>query len=237
MTTEKELYLVPVPLSDETSPADVLPQKVIDIVRDLRCFFVENLRSARRFLRSVDSKFDIDGSEFYTVDEHTTRAAIEELREPLLKAGRVAMISEAGCPVVADPGSMIVELARRNGFRIIPLTGPSSIILGLMASGFNGQNFTFHGYLPHDAERRHRKLKEMAKNILLDNSTQIFIETPYRNNKLLEELAVRLPGEIRICVACNLTAPDEEIVVKKASEWKKGTPDFSRRPAIFLLSN
>ena len=233
----KELYLIPVPLSDDTTPAEVLPATVLETVREIRCFFVENLRSARRFLRSVDRDFDIDSSQFYTVDEHTTPQELGGYTEVLMRSTKAAMISEAGCPAVADPGASLVELARANGFRIRPMVGPSSIILSLMASGFNGQNFTFHGYLPYDGARRQRLLNEMTRNIDRYQQTQIFIETPYRNNRLITELSDRMPGNMKLCVACMLTSPDEEIIVRSIAEWKKSSFDFSKRPAIFLLSN
>lgn len=245
MTTEKhdltarlkELYLIPVPLSDDTVPAQVLPASVLEIVPTLKCFFVENLRSARRFLKAVDSSIDIDSIEFFIVDEHTTRQTASDLAEPLSRYERAGVISEAGCPAVADPGSLVVEMARSRGSRIIPLVGPSSIILGLMASGFNGQSFTFHGYLPYDTSARQRKIKEMVHNVVANNATQIFIETPYRNNRLIDELSRQLPGAVKLCVACNLTSPAEEVSVRPASQWRTARYDFSKRPAIFLLGN
>lgn len=231
------LYLVPVPLSPDTVPAQVLPQPVLDIVKSLRCFFVENLRSARRFLRAVDRDFDIDASQFFVIDEHSTTSDIMALLPHLLKAGRAGMISEAGCPSVADPGAALVELARANNIEVEPLVGPSSILLGLMASGFNGQNFAFNGYLPHDASQRKSRLRELVKRVQHERQTQIFIETPYRNNKLIEELATELPSAMRLCVAVELTSPSQQILVMTASQWRRATYDFSKRPAIFLLSD
>lgn len=234
---EKELYMVPVPMSPDTSPADVLPQPVLDTVKGIRFFFVENLRSARRFLKAVDRDFDIDGAEFVILDEHTTFKDSASLAEQLLKSDRVAMISEAGCPAIADPGALIVDIARRNGYRIVPLVGPSSIILGLMASGFNGQNFAFNGYLPYDNAERKARLKEMSRRINNEKQTQIFIETPYRNNRLIAELAEILPPDMKLCVACDLTSRQESIVSQPIARWRNASYDYSKRPAIFLLSN
>lgn len=149
----------------------------------------------------------------------------------------MGVISEAGCPGVADPGAMLVEEARKQGFKIVPLIGPSSILLGLMASGFNGQNFTFNGYLPVDSQAKSKRLKELVRRILGEKQTQIFIETPYRNNRLIADLCQELSPQLRLCVACELTSPDEEIRVMTLGEWKTARYDFSKKPAIFLLSS
>lgn len=233
---EKELYMIPVPMSPDTTPGQVLPAPVLDIVKGLKVFFVENLRSARRFLKAVDRNFDIDSATFVTLDEHTTYKEAGELENRLLSTSRAGMISEAGCPGIADPGAMIVDIARRNGYRIVPLVGPSSILMGLMASGFNGQNFAFNGYLPYDNELRKRKLKDFMHRITSENQTQIFIETPYRNNKLVAELSESLPADFKLCVACNLTSADETVICRPIGQWRQSNFDFSKRPAIFLLS-
>lgn len=232
-----ELYLIPVPLAPDVDPKRELPPAVVERVNTLTCFFVENLRSARRFLRALNPAFNIDGCTFHTLDEHTRPGDIDAMLASLAAAGRGGIISEAGCPAVADPGAMLVEQARAAGATIVPLVGPSSILLGLMASGFNGQNFAFNGYLPHEADRRTRKLKELARRIAAEQQTQIFIETPYRNNKLIAELCTQLPDSMRLCVASMLTSPQEDIRVLTVREWKKATYDYSRKPSIFLLSN
>lgn len=231
------LYLIPVPMSSDTTPHDVLPASTLETIKSLKCFFVEELRSARRFLRAVDREFDIDGTEFLIVNEHTKDSDSAGIIEVLKRHNLIGVISEAGCPGIADPGSMVVKLARAKGFRIVPMVGPSSILLGLMGSGFNGQNFTFLGYLPHDTEDRKKKVLSLVKKVSNNNETQIFIETPYRNNKLIAELTGLIPSDMKLCVACNLTSPDEEIIVKKIGEWKSSRYDFSKRPAIFLLGN
>lgn len=232
---KKKLYLIPVPLSSETRPDEVLPRNVLETVKAIRCFFVEELRSARRFLKAVDRDFDIDNTEFYIVNEHTKDTAATDICQILGKNDKVGVISEAGCPSVADPGAMVVDIARTGGYDIVPMIGPSSILLGLMASGFNGQEFAFNGYLPHDSGQRKKKILQLAGKVSSGNQTQIFIETPYRNNKLITEIAGLLPAEMNLCVACNLTAPDEEVIVRSASEWRGADFDFSKRPAIFLI--
>lgn len=233
---EHVIYLIPTPLSADTSPADVLPAPVLDVVRKVKCFFVENLRSARRFLKAVDRSIDIDTLTFYEINEHTTHQQLLEMQPVLEANAEAAVISEAGCPAIADPGASLVEMARQLNFRIVPLTGPSSVILGLMASGFNGQNFAFNGYLPVDKAQRKKRLTELLRRITTEKQTQIFIETPYRNNRLIDELAAEMPPSLKMCVACNLTSPLEKVSVQTMAQWKKSSYDFSKQPAIFLLS-
>lgn len=233
---EPALYLIPVPLSDKTRPAEVLPQSVLDIVTHLRYFAVENVRSARRFIKSVDNGADISSMHFDILDEHTAPADVPAMLEPLRQGCPIGVISEAGCPGVADPGAMLVEVARLENLDVRPLIGPSSILLGLMTSGFNGQNFAFSGYLPIESQARKRRLRQMTDRIRSERQTQIFIETPYRNNKLIAELAATLPSDIRLCVACELTAPTQEVKLMPLGKWRNTSYDFSKRPAIFLLA-
>ena len=230
------LYLIPVPLSDATRPAEVLPQPILEIVGQLRYFAVENIRSARRFIKSVDHGADISVMQFDVLDEHTDPADVPAMLEPLRQGMPMGVISEAGCPGVADPGALLVEAARRENLDVRPLVGPSSILLGLMASGFNGQNFAFSGYLPIEPQARKRRLRQITERIRNERQTQIFIETPYRNNRLIAELAATLPGEFSLCVACELTAPSQEVRLMTLSKWRNASYDFSKRPAIFLLS-
>lgn len=230
------LYLIPVPLSDATPPAQVLPAQVLDVVGQLRYFAVENVRSARRFIKSVDHGADISAMHFDVLDEHTAAADVPAMLEPLRHGEPMGVISEAGCPGVADPGALLVEAARREGLDVRPLVGPSSILLGLMASGFNGQNFAFSGYLPIEPQARKRRLRNITDRIRNERQTQIFIETPYRNNRLIAELSSTLPGEMKLCVACELTAPTQQVMLMPLSKWRTATYDFSKRPAIFLLS-
>ena len=230
------LYLIPVPLSDATRPAEVLPQSVLDIVGQLNYFAVENVRSARRFIKSVYHGADISSMHFDVLDEHTAPADVPAMLEPLRQGIPMGVISEAGCPGVADPGALLVEAARRENLDVRPLVGPSSILLGLMASGFNGQNFAFSGYLPIEPQARKRRFRQITERIRNERQTQIFIETPYRNNKLIAELAATLPGEMQLCVACELTAPTQQVMLMPLSKWRNASYDFSKRPAIFLLN-
>ncbi len=228
------LYLLPVPLSDVTTD-NVLPRLNIAIVREIRCFIVENVRSARRFLKRCDHSIDIDKLTFYTLNRHTQPESINEMLAPLRKGEAVGVISEAGCPAIADPGADVVAIAQREGLRVVPLVGPSSILMSLMASGFNGQSFAFIGYLPIDSGERQRKLRNMEQNIYKLDQTQIFIETPYRNNKLIADLTKSLPRRMRLCVASDITGENENIVTRTIEEWERIKYDYNKIPTIFLL--
>lgn len=228
------LYLFPVPLS-AVEPSEVLPQPNLELLRQVRYFVVENLRSARRFLKSVDRSIDIDRLTFTELSEHTPAAEVPAMLAPLERGEAVGVISEAGCPAVADPGADLVAEAQRRGFEVVPLVGPSSILLALMGSGFNGQRFAFEGYLPIDEEHRVRRLRQMQQRIDKDRQTQIFIETPYRNNRLIAELCSRLPGSMLLCVASDVTGPQQSIVTMPLSQWKGRKYDYNKIPTIFLL--
>lgn len=231
---EGALYLIPVGLSDEPLTS-VLPSRNTEIIREIRHFIVENVRSARRFLKKCDRNIDIDSITFYTLDEHTRPEEMTDYLQPLEERGLpMGVISEAGCPAIADPGADVVAMAQRRGLKVVPLVGPSSIILSLMASGFNGQFFAFQGYLPIDEGQRSRKLREMERNAG-NGQTQIFIETPYRNNRLVDELSRMLRPDTLLCVACDITGPTEQINTRPAREWAKATYDYGKRPAIFLI--
>ena len=230
---ETALYLIPVMLSDE--PLDkVLPSYNIDIIRGIKHFIVENIRSARRFLKKCDKSIDIDTLTFYTLDEHTRPEEMTDYLAALIDGQPMGVISEAGCPAIADPGADVVAMAQRRGLKVIPLVGPSSILLSLMASGFNGQSFAFQGYLPIEPAKRHKKLHEMERNIDA-GQTQIFIETPYRNNKLIAELCDTVRRDLRLCVACDITGENESIKTLDIKDWKKAQYNYDKRPAIFLL--
>lgn len=228
------LYLFPVPLS-AVEPSEVLPQPNLELLRQVRYFVVENLRSARRFLKSVDRSIDIDRLTFTELSEHTPAAEVPAMLAPLERGEAVGVISEAGCPAVADPGADLVAEAQRRGFEVVPLVGPSSILLALMGSGFNGQRFAFEGYLPIDEEHRVRRLRQMQQRIDKERQTQIFIETPYRNNRLIAELCSRLPGSMLLCVASDVTGPQQSIVTMPLSQWKGRKYDYNKIPTIFLL--
>lgn len=231
---EPALYLFPVGLSEDSMTA-VLPQVNIDLLRQVRYFVVENLRSARRFLKKVDRNINIDELTFTELSEHTPAEAVGPMLAPLERGEAIGVISEAGCPAVADPGADLVAAAQRRGFKVVPLVGPSSILLSLMASGFNGQRFAFEGYLPIDEAARTRRLHEMQQRIQRERQTQIFIETPYRNNKLLAELCRRLPGNMLLCVASDITGPAQSIITRPLSAWAKAAYDYNKIPTIFLL--
>ncbi|MCM1291994.1 MAG: SAM-dependent methyltransferase [Bacteroides sp.] len=228
------LYLLPVPLSD-VAPELVMPAANIKVARRVRHFIVENVRSARRFLKRCDRSIDIDSLTFSELNEHTDPLEVASMLEPLGRGEDMAVVSEAGCPAVADPGALAVAEAHRRGYRVRPLVGPSSILLSLMGSGFNGQTWAFAGYLPHESAARASMLKEMQRRIERERQTQIFIETPYRNNKLIAELCQRLPSHMLLCVASDVTGPGESILTRPLSAWKRARYDYDKTPTIFLL--
>lgn len=230
------LYLFPVPLSD-VPPEQVLPGSNLQLLLGIRYFVVENLRSARRFLKACHKSIDIDALEFTELSEHTPASEVDAMLRPMEQGHSIGVISEAGCPAVADPGADLVAAAQRRGYEVVPLVGPSSILMSLMGSGFNGQRFTFNGYLPIDASARARKLKDMQQAIRRDRCTQIFIETPYRNNRLISELCRILPPEMKLCVASDITGPRQRITTRRIDQWRRITPDYDKIPAIFLLNS
>ena len=231
---EIALYLIPVPLSDG-AVENVLPASNLALVGEIKHFVVENVRSARRFLKKCDRSINIDELTFYELNRHTDPNAIADYLQPLERGEAMGVISEAGCPAIADPGADVVAIAQRKGMKVRPLVGPSSILMGLMGSGFDGQSFAFVGYLPIDQGERARKFKEMERLIRNDNQTQIFIETPYRNNKLMAEMCKQLPGNLALCVATDITGEGEKIVTKTVREWAHTKYDFDKVPTIFLL--
>ena len=229
-----KLYLIPTTLG-ETYLNAVLPVGNLQIINNLKYFIVENLRSARRFLKQVNREINIDELTFFELNEHTDLLDLQPFIKPILNGNDVGILSEAGCPCTADPGAAVVEIAHKAGIKIVPLAGPSSILLSLMASGFNGQNFAFNGYLPIDKKARINKLKALENRVLTENQTQIFIETPYRNNQLLQDIIENLKPQTKLCIACELTTANEFIKASQISEWKKNKFDFNKKPAIFLI--
>ena len=228
------LYLIPVPLG-ETSIDRVLPDYNRTIIAGIKHYIVENVRTARRFLKKSNPDIVIDQLTFYTLDKHTAPESISEYLLPLGNGLPMGVISEAGCPAIADPGADVVAIAQRNGYPVVPLVGPSSILLSLMASGFNGQSFAFHGYLPIEGNERTKKIKLLEQRAWNENQTQIFIETPYRNHRLMEDLIRSCRPQTRLCVACNVSCEDEYIRTCKLMEWRKLKCDFQKKPAIFLI--
>lgn len=227
------IYLIPVTLGGSDFQK-VIPEKVISLTRQLRFFIVEDLRSARRFLRLIDKDFPINDSEFFELNEHTPESDIERYLDPIIKGKDIGLLSEAGLPGIADPGAKIIAIAHRKKIIVTPLSGPSSIILALISSGFNGQNFTFNGYLPVKPAERVLKLRELEKKAR-EGFTQIFIETPYRNQKMLDSLLSSCNNDTMLCIASDITLPEESVKSMRISEWRKNPPLLDDRLCVFLL--
>lgn len=214
----------------------VIPDGNLPIVKQLRWLVVENVRTARRFLKKWDKSFDIDSINFIELNRHTDTSRIREWLAPLRKGESMGVMSEAGCPAVADPGAIVVDMAQREGFQVVPLVGPSSILMSLMASGFNGQGFAFNGYLPIDKGERQKAIKSLEMESQKLNRTEIFIETPYRNNGMVEFLSENLRPDTMLCVACDISDPENESIRSMpAAKWKKTKYNYDKRPAIFLI--
>lgn len=229
------LYLIPVTLGD-TPLQRVLPDHNTEIIHGIRHFIVEEVRTARRFLKQVDRNIDIDSLTFCPMGKHADTTLFSKYLDPLRQGEPVGVISEAGCPAVADPGADLVAIAQQEGLRVIPLVGPSSILLAVMASGFNGQSFAFHGYLPIDPSQRAKRLKQLEARAKSEKQTQLFIETPYRNAKLFADICNACAPSTRLCVAAGLTTEQEYIHTMTLRAWKqKGLPDLGKIPAIFLI--
>jgi len=224
------LYLLPTPLCDENILQQTVPFN-ISVINSCQFFIVEELKTARRFLRALDKNFDIDGRTFVELNEHTSALDIAEIFKTVLKNKKTILMSEAGCPGVADPGATIVKLAHDSGVKVVPLIGPSSIIMAIMASGLNGQNFWFHGYLPKEKTERILKIKSLEK--LAVHQSQWFIETPYRNIQLFEELTNTLSSGSKLCLAANISSSAEFIKTKTIFDWKKVKPEINKIPCVF----
>ncbi|TWV14725.1 SAM-dependent methyltransferase [Bacteroidaceae bacterium HV4-6-C5C] len=231
---ETALYLLPVTLG-ETSLDAVLPSYNKEVILNIRHFIVEDVRSARRFLKKVAKEIDIDALSFYPLNKHTSSEDISGYLKPLKEGYSMGVISEAGCPAVADPGADVVAIAQRENMRVVPLVGPSSIILSVMASGFNGQSFAFHGYLPIEQGERTKALKLLEQRVYAEHQTQLFIETPYRNSKIIEEILNTCRPQTKLCIAANITCEGEFIKTKTVKAWRGNVPDLSKTPCIFLL--
>ncbi len=226
------LYLIPTTLGSDKWQ-DVIPLYVSQIARDTRHFVVEDIRTARRYLSRLEMPVPISDLHFELLNEHTIQQDVHKLLLPLLDGLSVGLMSEAGVPAVADPGASLVALAHKHGIQVVPLVGPSSIVMALMASGFNGQNFAFVGYLPIKAKERERRIAQLEQRSREENQTQLFIETPYRNNHLLSSLLSTLKPETLLHISCDLTLPTELVLTQSVKEWKKKMPDLHKRPSIF----
>lgn len=228
------LYLIPTTLG-ETDLDRILPAYNNEIVNRLDFFIVEDVRTARRFLKKINPATDIDSKTFYVLNQHTRPEEIAGFLKPLSEGREVGVISEAGCPAIADPGADVVAIAQEKGFKVVPLVGPSSILLALMASGFNGQSFAFNGYLPVQLADRTKAIKRLENRAHNEKQSQIFIETPYRNMKMLQDIISVCQPSTRLCIAADITLETEFIHTKTVNDWKKQLPDLNKRPCIFIL--
>ena len=229
-----KLYLIPVTLG-ETGIDNVVPPFNIEIINRLRYFIVEDVRSARRFLKKCNPDIDINSLTFYELNKHSDKNQIASYLLPLKSGESVGVMSEAGCPAVADPGADVVAIAQSEGYKVVPLVGASSMLMAIMASGLNGQSFAFHGYLPIDASERAKRLKQLEARAYSENQTQLFIETPYRNQKLAEDILQHCRPQTRLCIAMNITCEDEYIVTKTVGAWKGKLPDMHKKPCVVLV--
>ena len=234
---QASLFLIPVTLGD-TEHRRVLPEYNLEVIRGIRHFIVENVRTARRFLKKAEPAIVIDDLAFYELNKHTSPEEVAGYLAPLAKGESVGVISEAGCPAVADPGADVVAIAQRKRYPVVPLVGPSSIILSVMASGFNGQSFAFHGYLPIDANERMNVIKKLESRVYSENQTQLFIETPYRNASLLASLLAWLSPSTRVTVATDVTGQSEAITTLTVQQWRARvgtTPELPKLPTVFAI--
>jgi 16S rRNA (cytidine1402-2'-O)-methyltransferase len=228
-----QIYLIPNIIAPDTQGL-VIPPGAIDVIKTLDYFLVENVRSARRFIASLKIR-NVSELDFQLFDKRSHQSDLEQLLEPLSRGASIGVISEAGCPSIADPGNKIALWGHQHGIKVTPLTGPSSILLGLMASGLNGQHFEFHGYLPIDQSSRERAIRLLEKESSKSGKTQIFMETPYRNTALLEALIRHCQPDTYICIACGLTGPDEFIKTYRVKNWKHRLPDVHKKPTVFYM--
>lgn len=229
------LYLIPVTLGD-TPIERVLPAYNKEVILSIRHFIVEEVRTARRFLKQVDRNINIDELTFYPMGKHADAALFSKYLDALRKGEDMGVISEAGCPAVADPGADVVAIAQREGHKVVPLVGPSSILLAVMGSGFNGQSFAFHGYLPIAPADRAKRLKQLESRSAAEHQTQLFIETPYRNHKIIADILATCNPRTKLCIASGLTTDKEYICSRTIKEWKQTTlPDLNKIPTIFAI--
>ncbi|HEY4196104.1 MAG TPA: SAM-dependent methyltransferase [Mucilaginibacter sp.] len=228
------LYLIPVPLAEQAAAKSFTPY-LVDTINQVKEYIVENEKTARRFLKEAGLRTPQSELTIHDYGKHNRDTPINEFFKGLVAGNDVGLMSEAGCPGVADPGAEIVAEAHRRNIKVVPLVGPSSILLAVMASGFSGQSFTFHGYLPIDKIERSKKIRELEALSLRNNQTQLFIETPFRNNPMLEEILRSCAPKTRLCIACDLTSTDEFVQTKTIVDWKQKVPDLHKRPTIFLL--
>lgn len=228
------LYLIPCTLGD-TPPLEVLPLLVKKAIEHIDYYIVEHEKTARRFIKSIVPRKSQPDLQFQLINKFTDESEIPQMLSPCLEGLDMGIISDAGCPGIADPGASVVEQAHLQNIKVVPLVGPSSILMAMMASGFNGQNFAFNGYLPIDKKERKTAIKRLEKLSLEYDQSQLFIETPYRNNQMLESLTVALHPQTKICVACDITLPSEFIKTDTAENWKQKKVDLNKRPTLFII--
>jgi len=231
-----KLYLIPVTLGD-TPPLEVMPGMVQNIIETIDQYIVENEKTARRFIKQICPKKPQPSLKLHALNKHTDPTETPNFLDACLSGTSMGLMSEAGVPGVADPGAEVVRIAHEKGIQVVPLVGPSSILMAMMSSGMNGQNFAFTGYLPIDQKEKRNELKRLERLSKDYNQAQLFIETPYRNNKMLDELCNTLNGNTRLCIACDITLPTEFIVTKPISVWKSNKPDLHKRPALFIIQH
>ena len=236
MTTSKlgKLYLIPTTLGD-TNPLDVLPVTIKNTIESIDIFIVENEKTARRFIKSIAPEKKQPSLELFLLNKFTEFMELPEFLNPCLSGKNVGLLSEAGCPAIADPGADVVKIAHAKNIQVVPLVGPSSIIMAVMSSGMNGQSFAFNGYLPIDKQERKAELLRLERLSFQHNQSQLFIETPYRNNAMLEDICKVLHPETDVCVACDITLPTEFIKTQSVQAWKKNSADLHKRPALFII--
>jgi len=228
------LFLIPTIISDAPHQ-NVLPQDILNTVNNVEVFIVENIKTTRRHLRKIGFKKDFDQIPYFSLNKHTKPQEIPSFLKAIEEGKNIGLFSEAGTPCIADPGAVVVKIAQEKNYHIKPLVGPSSILLGLMASGFNGQNFAFNGYLPIQPKERDNKIKELESRVYKENQTQIFIEAPYRNNKLLKAFLDNCKSNTMICIANEVTSENEHITTKSVNYWKKHLPDLNKQNTVFLM--
>ncbi|GAK78045.1 MULTISPECIES: SAM-dependent methyltransferase [Nonlabens] len=234
MDHKGKLYLIPVTLGD-INPFEVLPLSIKKVVENINHYVVENEKTARRFIKSVVPSKPQPELVLFSINKYTDPSEIPSFLEPCLQGHDMGVMSEAGVPGVADPGADVIKIAHQKGIQVVPLVGPSSILMAVMASGLNGQNFAFCGYLPIDNMERRKRIKELESRSFNEQQSQLFIETPYRNNKMMEELLLQLHPSTEVCIACDITLPTEFIKTMSVNLWKKQVPDLHKRPTIFMI--
>lgn len=229
-----KLYLIPNLIGD-SEVNDVLPSSLKEKVMTINHYIVEDIRTTRRFLRKVNKQINIDGLTFYVLNKHTSDKELSDYLEACTEGHDIGLISEAGLPCVADPGNVIVKMAHAKNLQVVPLAGPSSLFMALMASGMNGQNFAFNGYLPIERHKRIAKLKQLENRVKTEDQSQLFMETPYRNNKMLDDILANLNPKTYLCIAVNVTNKDEFIKTMRIESWNKTKPDLNKKPCIFII--